>query len=128
MIESRLDNPAAHGHGARAERHLATSATTVVLGDTYGKVRAMFDDKGHRSPRRRRRRRHVVLGLSRCPWPAIPFGRWRRARGARHRRPSARPGAPKADGTAARRPLALESIFAQVEAGQSQRTEPDPEG
>ncbi len=119
VIESRLDRSRGPTATLLVQNGTLHVGDSIVLGDTYGKVRAMFDDKGEPINEAPPLTPAVILGLENVPVAGDTFHveadeKTARAiaaeRQARKRADSNQP-APKA--------LTLETIFAQVEAGQA---------
>jgi translation initiation factor IF-2 len=119
VIESRLDRSRGPTATLLVQNGTLHVGDSIVLGDTYGKVRAMFDDKGEPINEAPPSTPAVVLGLENVPVAGDTFQvaadeRTARAiaaeRQAQKRADSNQP-APKA--------MTLETIFAQVEAGQT---------
>ncbi|HEX9114707.1 MAG TPA: translation initiation factor IF-2, partial [Anaerolineae bacterium] len=119
VIESRLDERRGPTATLLVQNGTLRQGDSIVLGDTYGKVRAMFDDKGQAINEAPPATPAVILGLSEVPVAGDTFKVVADEKTARaiagervsERRAQANQPAPKA--------MTLENIFAQVEAGQA---------
>ena len=119
VIESRLDK----SRGATATLLIQNGTLhvgdSIILGDTYGKVRAMFDDKAQTISEAPPSTPAQVLGLDEVPVAGDTFevvADERTARAIAAERQAKK----RADNaTPASKPAALEDIFAQIQAGQA---------
>ena len=71
VIEAKLDR----GRGAVAsilvQNGTLRTGDSYIVGNTFGKIRAMFDDRGRRLPKPDLRRRSRFLDLKGCRMRAI---------------------------------------------------------
>jgi translation initiation factor IF-2 len=119
VIESRLDKTRGPMATLLVQNGTLKVGDSIVTGETYGKLRAMYNDKGQPITEATPATPAIVLGLADVPVAGDTFSvetdeRTARAiaaeRQERRRSESAAAAAPKA--------LSLESIFAQAESGQ----------
>jgi translation initiation factor IF-2 len=119
VIESRLDRTRGPLATLLVQNGTLHVGDSIVAGDIYGKVRAMYDDKGHPIEQALPSTPAVVLGLSEVPVAGDTFSVEADERTARTIA-SARQEQRRAEATATPAPkIALESIFAQAQSGQT---------
>jgi translation initiation factor IF-2 len=120
VIESRLDKSRGPLATLLVQNGTLRVGDSIVAGDVYGKIRALYDDKGRPITEALPATPVVVLGMADVPIAGDTFTveadeRTARAiaaeRQARHRAETAAAAAPQAG--------ALESIFAQAQSGQT---------
>jgi translation initiation factor IF-2 len=119
VIESRLDKTKGPLATLLVQNGTLRVGDSIVAGDVYGKVRAMYDDKSRPSTEAPPSTPAVVLGLTDVAAAGDTFTveDERVARGLAAERQEKK----RAEATAAAAPkaIALENIFAQAEAGQT---------
>jgi translation initiation factor IF-2 len=119
VIESRLDKTRGPMATLLVQNGTLHNGDSIVLGETYGKVRAMFDEKGQPITGAPPATPAVVLGLAEVPSAGETFAVVADERTARTIVAERQAQKRAANGTPATKPLSLENIFAQVEAGQT---------
>ena len=90
VIESRLDRGRGPVATVLVQKGTLQQGDIVVAGAEWGRVRAMLDDKGARSPKRDRPRRSKSSAWPACHRPANRSWWWR-TRAARARSPNSAP-------------------------------------
>jgi translation initiation factor IF-2 len=90
VIEAKLDR----GRGAVAsilvQNGTCELGDSYIVGNTFGKIRAMFDDRGRPSPKPAHRPRSRSSVSKACRMPATPSSSWRTATRPRALRSTAR--------------------------------------
>ena len=120
VIESRLDKTRGPLATLLVQNGTLRVGDNIVAGDTYGKIRALYDDKGHPITEARPATPVVVLGISDVPAAGDTFSVEADERAARTLA-TERQMKKRADATATAAPktIALENIFAQAQSGQT---------
>ena len=128
-------NPKAAGSGvvieSRVDKSKGTLATLLVLngtlnrgdvlisGDSYGRIKAMYDEKGLQITKAGPSTPVQVLGLSEPPQPGTTFQTVKSEKVAREMIETERDAAADKRGAAGRAAITLEDVFAQVAAGEA---------
>jgi translation initiation factor IF-2 len=128
-------NPKAAGSGvvieSRVDKSKGTLATLLVLngtlnrgdvlisGDSYGRIKAMYDETGAQIAKAGPSTPVQVLGLSEPPQPGTTFQTVKSEKIAREMIDTEHDAAADRRGTAGRAAITLEDVFAQVAAGEA---------
>jgi translation initiation factor IF-2 len=119
VVESRLDKSRGPMATLLVQNGTLRQGDNILLGDTYGKIRAMFNDKGESIAEAPPSTPVVVLGIDDVPVAGDTFkvvADERTARGIAAERQAAK----RAESNQpVAKTMTLENIFAQVEAGQA---------
>jgi translation initiation factor IF-2 len=118
VVESQLDKSRGPTATLLVQNGTLRVGDSLVLGDIYGKARAMFDDKGRAITEAPPATPVVLLGLAEVPVAGDTFEVMADDRTARSVAAERAEKRKAALATPTRPVLALENIFAQVEAGQ----------
>jgi translation initiation factor IF-2 len=118
VIESRLDKSRGPTATLLVQNGTLHTGDSLVLGETYGKVRAMFDDKGQPINEAPPSTPAVLLGLDEVPIAGDTFKVVQDERTARAIA-SERQATKRAESNQPAKAMTLETIFAAVEAGQA---------
>ena len=88
---------------------------TIIAGSAYGRIKAMFDEAGNQVKTAGPSTPVAVMGLSDLPEPGDSFEAVKSEKAARQI--IAERETEEADGTAARQPVSLQDVFAQIASG-----------
>jgi translation initiation factor IF-2 len=118
VIESRLDKTRGPTATLLVQNGTLHVGDALVIGETYGRIRAMFDDKGQAITEAPPSTPAQVLGLNEVPVAGDTFEVVADEKTARSIA-SERSAQKRAATGGAAKPVALEDIFAQIQSGQA---------
>ena len=119
VIESRLDKSRGPTATLLVQNGTLHVGDSIIAGDIAGKVRAMFDDKGQAITEAPPSTPAMVLGLSDVPTAGDTFAVMPDERAARALAAERQEKKKAANAQPSAKPVALETIFAQIQAGQA---------